>query len=121
MRLFADHCIPTDLVETLRTFGLSVERASDVGLAQAADDALFTYASKTGRVLLTSDRDFGNMIRFDVARTSGIVIVELEHVTRARLCRRVHEFFRDTRPESLRGRLTLLQPHRIRTWPRRRN
>ena len=118
MRLFADHCVPTDVVVALRTLGCQVERAYDVGLDRASDAEIFAYARQHRRILLTTDRDFGNIVRFAISTSPGVVILELEEVSRTTLVKRVQGFFRAVRPSSLRGRLTLLEPTRIRIWPK---
>ena len=117
MRLFADHCVPTDVVETLRAGGMIVQRAYEVELDRAADEELFEHAQKTHQVLLSFDQDFANMVRFDVIHSPGIVIIEPERFSKTSLLRRVEGFFRTTPESTLRGRLHILQPHRTRTWP----
>ena len=118
MQVFADHCVPTDVVTTLRAVGIEVHRASEVGLDRAPDEQLFEYAKRRRMMLLTADRDFGNIIRFDIQRSFGVVILELESLSKAALLRRVREFFRHVRSRSLRGKLVLLDPTRERVWPR---
>src|SRR3989338_3400246 len=109
MLLLADHCVPTDVVDVLRT----------LGLARAADETVFDHARRHGQTLVTTDRDFGNIVRFPIRQSPGIVILELEGVSKTALLARVQSFFKNIRPSALRGRLTLLEPSRVRVWPTR--
>lgn len=118
MRVFADHCVSTDAVVGLRLLGIPVQRAYEVGLERAEDEVLFAHAQQTGQVLLSFDQDFGNIVRFDVTHSLGIVIVEVERFSKNHLLRRLQEFFRDTPERTVRGRLHVLKPGRTRVWPK---
>ncbi len=56
--LFTDENIERALVEALRRQGWDVVGAIDVFDPGTADDVLFAYASKQGRVFVTTDHDF---------------------------------------------------------------
>jgi predicted nuclease of predicted toxin-antitoxin system len=60
MKFLMDTCVPREAVETLRSSGYDVvwllEGESDPG-----DDAILQMALEQGRVLVTSDKDFGEL------------------------------------------------------------
>ena len=120
MRVFADHCVPTDVIEVLRDLGIEVQRAFEIGLERAPDAVLFYHAKKTGRVLLSFDLDFGNMVRFDVTHSPGIIIIEAERFSKILLRKRTREVFHELREPAVRGRLLIVDPSRIRTWSKSR-
>ena len=120
MRLFADHCVPSDFIRALRDMGIQVERAYDVGLDRASDETIFQHAHKTGRVLLTCDLDFTNVIRFNIRDSAGVVVAHLENLPNTQMIHRIQEFFHRTRPHTLQGTLTVLEPDAIRVWPKPR-
>jgi predicted nuclease of predicted toxin-antitoxin system len=70
MKIFADHCVHTDVVEMLRSLGFQVQKASEVNLEKSSDEEIFNYAVKTKQVLLTFDKDFGNIIRFNIRKSA---------------------------------------------------
>jgi hypothetical protein len=57
--------------------GHDVMTVRDQGLQGATDDRVFAACRAEGRVLITLDRDFGQILRFPPADTSGVVILEL--------------------------------------------
>lgn len=56
--LFTDENIEGALVEALSKRGWDIVRAVDVFDPGTADDVLFAYASRQGRVFVTTDDDF---------------------------------------------------------------
>jgi len=119
MRVLADHDVPTDVVQALRHQGLRVQRAYEVGLERASDEALFEYAQKTAQVLLTFDHDFGNIARFPPERSAGIVLVMINGLSKDAIVKRVCQFFAGTRASRLRRKLFFIDRTEIRLWSKR--
>ena len=73
------------LDENIGTRGskLLAERAHDVStvrdqkLSGAPDENIFAVCAAEGRVLITLDRDFGEVLRFPPEQSAGIVILDL--------------------------------------------
>lgn len=118
MRVFADQCVHTDVVEALRKMEVEVERAIDKELEEAPDEEIFKYILKTSQILLTFDRDFGNIIRFDIESSRGVVVIYIERMSRARIIERTVKFFKEIEENELRGKLFIVEPERIRAWPK---
>jgi predicted nuclease of predicted toxin-antitoxin system len=123
MEIFADHCVHTEVVEALREFGFKVERAGEVGLEASSDEEVFDYIIKTSQVLLTFDRGFGNILRFNIRRSAGVVIFHLEayrrRLSREVIIKRVIGFFSRIKQRNLKGRLFVVDIFgRIRIWPK---
>jgi len=117
MRIFADHCVHTDLVESLRENRFEVERAIEVGLDRASDEEIFNHAFKKSQILLTFDKDFGNIIQFDIKNSAGIVLVYTEGMSKEFIIERVVNFFQGIKPKSFQGTLFIVEADRIRIWP----
>ena len=62
MKLLADHDVYAATIQILVGLGHDVVRAVDIGLASAPDEDLLAWASQNQRVLITRDRDFGNLV-----------------------------------------------------------
>lgn len=119
MHIFADQYVHTNVIEALRKIGLKVERAIDKGLERADDEEIFKYAFKNRHILLTFDTDFGNIIRFDIKKSMGVVIVYIERLTRKEIIRLTVKFFRSINRKRLQGSLFIIEPHRTRVWHHR--
>jgi hypothetical protein len=119
MKIFADHCVHNDVVEMLRSFGFRVQKASEVNLEKSSDEEIFNYPVKTKQVLLTFDKDFGNIIRFNIRKSAGVVIFYIKRgMKKQTILQRVAKFF--SRPRKFKGTLFVIdEAGRIKTWPRK--
>lgn len=116
MRIFADNCIHTDIIRALISAGFEVERAIDKGLADASDREIFKHIIKSSQILLTFDKDFGNIIRFNIEDSKGVVIIYVENMNRKEIIYRVVNFFQNITERKLKGSLFIIEPQRIRIW-----
>jgi predicted nuclease of predicted toxin-antitoxin system len=119
MRIFADHCVHKDVVDALCQKGIDIERAIEVKLHKAADDELFKYALKSNQVLLTFDKDFGNIIRFNIPKSPGVVILYTEGLSRDAIIDKIVNFFQGVSQTGLRGSLFIIEASRMRVWKKR--
>ena len=118
LSIFTDHCVHGDVVAALQTLPKAkVIRALDVSLAQSPDEEIFQYTKEHGYILLTFDKDFGNLTQFDPEKTAGIVLVYIERMSREQIITSTKEFFEKSTLESLRDKLSLVEPMRIRILP----
>ena len=75
MRVLADENCPRQLVEELRRRGHDVLWAVDE-LAGAKDEIVLARATAEGRILLTFDKDFGELaFRRGLPATCGVILV----------------------------------------------
>ena len=75
IKLYADENIRFGIVQVLRMQGINILHACEVGLVNRDDNTHFQYAKKTGRWLLTTDRDFLNHTLYPFEQVKGIAIV----------------------------------------------
>lgn len=118
MKIFVDHCVNRDIIEALRSLHIQIETALEAGLESATDAEIFTHALKTSSILLTFDKDFGNIIRFKIRKSHGIVIVYVEGMPREEILRRTINFFQHVSAEKLKARLFIIESDGIRIWPK---
>jgi predicted nuclease of predicted toxin-antitoxin system len=76
-----DENVPDSVAGILRDAGHEVALARDEQLAGAADDHILAVASREGRVLVSLDRDFTNILRHPPRSTAGIVVFRLQSQT----------------------------------------
>lgn len=76
VRLLADECISRSLVAAIRDAGHDVAWITEVE-SGAPDKAVLARAFNEGRILLTEDRDFGEMTVRSGHRSHGVILMAL--------------------------------------------
>jgi len=120
MKIFADQCIHADVIKALREEDFKVETAAEVGMSKSSDEEIFNYALENSQVLLTFDHDFGNILRFDIEQSQGVVIFYLdERLSRETIESRAVKFFSEFEEDDLKGKLlTISAAGQVRVWPK---
>lgn len=91
MNLLADESIDMQIVDALRRQGYSVGYVAEMDPG-ISDDIVLELANKAGVLLLTADKDFGELV-FRLRRlSSGVVLVRLAGLTPARKSEIVVQF-----------------------------
>lgn len=76
MKLLLDQDIYLITTRYLIERGYDVITASQIGLSRASDEELLIMAQEDGRIFLTRDRDFGNLV-FTKAIGSGVIYLRM--------------------------------------------
>lgn len=84
-------------------------------MAAAPDEEIFAYAQRSQLVLLSFDRDFGDIRHFAIDKSSGVVIVEIERMSKELVAQRTVDFFKRATVKDLRGGLFIIEPVRVRS------
>jgi predicted nuclease of predicted toxin-antitoxin system len=115
MRFLADENCDAAVVEALRGAGHDVESVADT-MRGATDAAVLATALLGGRVLITEDKDFGEMVF--AARTPAIGVLLLRYPSSARssLATVVLDAVA-ARHAELRGSFTVIGPAGVRVTP----
>ncbi len=77
MRILADENVPRSVLTWLRATGHDVTSASEVGMGDP-DTHWLTLAESEQRLILTSDKDFGDLVFRDHLTTFGIILLRLD-------------------------------------------
>jgi len=118
MTIFADQCVNRDVIAALRNKGFKVTSTYDTKLIAAADNVIFNYILIHNCILLTFDKDFGNITRFDIKSSAGVVVVYIEDTGKEEIIDCALNFFNNFSPSKIKGRLFIIEKSRIRIWPR---
>ncbi len=76
MNFLSDHDVFGTTVRLLRDAGHNVTTASEAGLAAAKDEQILQVAQANRRILLTRDRDFGQLV-FVSGAGGGIIYLRM--------------------------------------------
>ena len=77
MKFLADECCDSSLVAQLREEGHNVSYVAEEK-AGATDDTILSDAYKEGRILLTEDKDFGELVFRLKKPCHGIILIRID-------------------------------------------
>jgi predicted nuclease of predicted toxin-antitoxin system len=115
MKFKLDENIGSIGAEILAADGHEVSTVSRQGLSGVGDGTLFEICKGEGRVLVTLDRDFGEVLRFPPAQTPGIVVLSCHgRLSPGAIRNRIKEFADMNRSRSIDKELWIVEPGRVR-------
>ncbi|HEY9501314.1 MAG TPA: DUF5615 family PIN-like protein [Pyrinomonadaceae bacterium] len=112
MRFLADESCDFSVVRALRFAKHDVVAIAEVS-PRADDDDVRARAVSDERILITEDKDFGQLVYASMQRTAGVIFIRFPARARRNLADTVVEVVRQ-RGERLIGHFTVLQPGRVR-------
>ena len=115
MRFLADENISRLVVERLRATGFDVASVRETSPGAPDKDMLDT-ADSEDRVLVTEDRDFGELVVRQRLKVRGVILLELDRMTSAAEAELVAEIVR-IHASKLTGNLLVVEPARVRVRP----
>jgi predicted nuclease of predicted toxin-antitoxin system len=117
MNLLADESVDQPIVTRLRQEGHSVVYVAEVS-PSISDDAVLQQANSQGALLLTADKDFGELVFRHNRVHAGVVLIRLFGMLAEIKAEIVAETLRD-RAADLPGAFTVVSPGmvRIRRYP----
>lgn len=115
MRFLADECCDAALVDALRDDGHDVLYAIE-SLRGATDDDILAHAFSERRILLTEDKDFGELVYRFRRPTHGIVLLRFDVTARALKIPRLR-YLLDQEAERLPGAFVVLEVDKVRVRP----
>ena len=108
----ADECCDFGVVKALRKEGYDVKAVVEE-MSGASDEEVSTKALLEGRVILTEDRDFGQMVFAGNAPCIGVIFIRFPPSQRKTLARSIINLT-ELLGDRLLGHFVVLQPGRIR-------
>ena len=74
MKFIVDQAVSPRLADWLRSAGHDAAHTRELGLASAADQAIFELAAREGRIVITSDLDFSRILALSGQDGPGLVL-----------------------------------------------
>ena len=112
LRSLADESCDFAAVRALRAAGFDVLSVAEA-LAGADDEGVIALALREGRILLTEDKDFGQLVFAARSKSVGVVLIRFPASARSSVADRMLELVRK-HANRLTGSFVVLQPERIR-------
>jgi predicted nuclease of predicted toxin-antitoxin system len=98
----------------LRMLGIDAVAVSEVGLSGASDSDVRAFSIADGRLLITMDADFGNILRYPAAETPGVIWLRLHPPTEAGIAAAVDRVLGKLSAQDLTGKLVVVDEDKIR-------
>ncbi len=112
MRFLADESCDFAVVRALRAAGHDV-RAVAEPIPGGDDEDVIELATRDNRLLLTEDKDFGQLVFAHIHTTGGVILIRFPGGVRAALPKAVIDLVNEM-GERLMGCFVVIQPGRIR-------
>ncbi len=110
-----DEDMPRSTGIILRKHGYEVKDIRDYGLRGAEDEKVYEFAQREEAVILTGDRDFGNILRFQLGSHFGIVVAHFPNEMQTNeINRHLIGRFKDLSEDDFKGNLIIIDPLKIR-------
>jgi predicted nuclease of predicted toxin-antitoxin system len=114
-RFVIDEDMPRSTGRILKENGYDVKDIRDYGLRGAADEEIYEFAQKEKAVVLTGDRDFGNILRFPLGEHFGIVISHFPNeMPTAEINNFLLESLKDLSDDDFKGNVIIIEPTKVR-------
>jgi predicted nuclease of predicted toxin-antitoxin system len=114
MRFLADMCVSMATVRALLEAGHDAVHLRDEGLQRLADDEVLAKARREGRVVLTFDLDFGDLLALGLDDSPSVVVFRLGDATPASVNRRLLAVIDESAVALDHGAVVVVEDHRYR-------
>ncbi len=114
MRFLLDENLSRRHAERLREDGYDAVAVIEEDLRGASDPIVRSAAVKSGRVLVTLDADFGNIVRYPPQNTPGIIWLRLHPPTEDKIEQALNRCIAKLANVDLMGKLAVVDEDKIR-------
>jgi predicted nuclease of predicted toxin-antitoxin system len=116
-RLLADENIPKKALEALKQQGIDIVSVADFSTGLSDQDVIKT-AIRENRVIVTFDKDFGELIVKRRLKPPGLILLRLTEISPTEVAGRIKGLIK--RQIVLDGNIVVVQDDRVRVAPMRR-
>ncbi len=112
MRFLADESCDFAVVRALHNEGYDVTAVKEM-MPGAHDEDVIKYALRESRILLTEDKDFGQLVFANAVKSPGVIFIRFPGNARQTMAETVVELVRNNK-DKIENRFVVVQPKRIR-------
>jgi len=114
LKFLADENVAPGVVEALRTEGFNVSSVFERKLSGSSDEKILKLARKEKRIVLTHDKDFGNLIRQPYLPHGGVILLRLKNQSPRNVIHHLIPFLKKVKKEKIQNKLVIFQEGRVR-------
>lgn len=117
LKIFTDHCVPTQVIRTLRDAGYEVFRLRDHIPKDSPDEVVIAQAQRQDAILVSLNGDFSDIVTYPPENYKGIIALQVKNhpsILPHLMARLKAYFSAHPDPDHYRGKLLLVEVHRIR-------
>jgi len=114
MRFKVDENLHVEIAALLRERGHDALTVFDQGYRGRSDRDIANLTQSEGRILISLDLDFSNILMFPPEKYPGLIVLRLRRKSRSVVRRIVNRVIDHLDKEPLAGRLWIVDEHRIR-------
>jgi predicted nuclease of predicted toxin-antitoxin system len=117
LKIFADHCVPTYIINSLKDAGFEVYRLRDYIPKDSPDSIVIAEAQELNSILISLNGDFADIVTYPPANFKGIIALQVRNRPEIipYIVSRLKEYLlKYESMEHYHGKLFLVEAHRIR-------
>jgi predicted nuclease of predicted toxin-antitoxin system len=120
MRFLADMGVAQRTVEWLRAEGHDAVHLRDEGLQRMPNGQIFSKAAAEGRIVLTFDLDFGEIVALSGGQRASVILFRLHNTRTPHVIDRLQKVLKDSSDALEQGAIVVVEEsrHRTRRLPR---
>lgn len=115
LKFIVDEDLPRSTAKLLEGMGFIALDVRDCGLRGKSDEEIFEYAQLEGAIIITGDRGFGSILRFEPGSYMGIVVANFpSEMSTSELNENIKTALNTLSEEDLINNLVIIEPKKIR-------
>jgi len=118
LQVLVDEDLPRSTAALLQSLSIDARDVRDVGLKGASEEQIFEYAQKEGRIIITRDIEFGNILKYPPSSHYGVIVVRLPNTyVRDQILGVIRKFFVEVAKKELVRHIVVLEIDKYRIRP----
>lgn len=114
MRFITDENIPRTVIRMLRDLDHDVKDIVESGLTGMEDDDIIRMGLNEGRIIITHDKDFGDILSYPLKEHSGVILIRLRVPTPNNTRQAISRVLAAVPKERMQGQVVVVEDWRIR-------
>jgi len=114
LRFLADENIAPRVIEALKKEKFDVSSVYEIGLSATPDEEILKVAEKEKRIILTHDKDFGNLVRQLYQPHGGVILLRLRNQSPQNVILYLIPFLKKIKFDRIKNRLVIFQEGKVR-------
>lgn len=110
----ADENVAPRVIDALKKESFNILNVYEIGLSEAPDEEILKAAQKEKRIVLTHDKDFGNLIRQPYLSHSGVILLRLRNQSPGNVICHLIPFLKEIKLDKIKNRLVIFREGRVR-------